>query len=272
MKIWAAGAWPCRDGVELDLVAAGWVALTQSGAGHGGHETLRLTEQGILCVAEARRRNQRALSAHDALAARMVRELLLGGRVVWRELSLRAQAQGQGNLLAEQDAQLDADAGGEVEAEAVADAELFLRPSAAPAAASKPQWRVARPDVFSVRNTSVEEYLQPVVHEIKVSRADLLSDLRHAAKRESYQWLCSECYYVFPVGVAEAAEIPEAFGVWVLHGTVEDGHLELLRPARHKPCKLPFSVWLALAKATPVRLDEELAQRHLGASGVDESS
>ena len=48
-------------------------------------------------------------------------------------------------------------------------------------------WRIARPDVFSVRRTSVEDYLQPMVHEVKVSRADLLSDLRHSAKRESYQ-------------------------------------------------------------------------------------
>lgn len=46
---------------------------------------------------------------------------------------------------------------------------------------------MARPDVFSVRHTSVEAYLQPVMHEIKVCRADLLSDLRHAVKREAYQ-------------------------------------------------------------------------------------
>ena len=96
MKIWAAGAsWPVRDGVELDLVAAGWVALTSAQAGQGGHETLRLTELGVHCLAEARRLNRRALSAHDALATRMTRELLLAGRVVWRELSLRAQGQGE---------------------------------------------------------------------------------------------------------------------------------------------------------------------------------
>ena len=46
---------------------------------------------------------------------------------------------------------------------------------------------MARPGVFSVRHTSVEDYLQPMVHEVKISRTDLLSDLRHSAKRESYQ-------------------------------------------------------------------------------------
>ncbi|MBT9494748.1 MAG: hypothetical protein IV107_20880 [Paucibacter sp.] len=258
MKIWSSAAWPCHDGIELDLIAAAWVEPVQAGS---GHKTLRLTELGIRCVAEARRRNQRALSPHDALAARMARELLLGGRIVWRELPLRARAlapspEGESEPASEPKA-----------AGASDDAAFSLEAMQAPAG-SKPAWRVARPDIFSVRNTSVEDYLQPVVHEIKVSRADLLSDLRHAAKRDAYQWLCSECFYVFPAGVAEAAEVPEEFGVWVLHGAVEDGRLELLRPARHKSCKLPFSVWLALAKAAPVRLEEESAQAQL-AAGAD---
>ena len=123
---------------------------------------------------------------------------------------------------------------------------------------------MARPDVFSVRHTSVEAYLQPMVHEVKVSRADLLSDLRHAAKRESYQWLSCETYYVFPAGVAEVDEIPQPFGVWVQHGPLDSGKLELMRPAVHVPCKLPFAVWMALAKATPVRIDGDGAQRELG--------
>jgi len=103
-----------------------------------------------------------------------------------------------------------------------------------------------------------------MVHEVKVSRADLLSDLRHAAKRESYQWLSCETYYVFPAGVAEPQEVPQEFGVWVLNGTIESGMLDLVRPARHAPCKLPFAVWMALAKATPARLDGEAVQRQLG--------
>jgi ABC-type sulfate/molybdate transport systems ATPase subunit len=37
---------------------------------------------------------------------------------------------------------------------------------------------MAKPDVFSIRNTSVEAYAEPLVHEVKVRRADLLADLR----------------------------------------------------------------------------------------------
>ena len=103
-----------------------------------------------------------------------------------------------------------------------------------------------------------------MVHEIKVSRADLLSDLRHAAKRESYQWLSCETYYVFPAGVAEPHEIPEAFGIWTLSGSIDDGSLDLVRPARHTPCRLPFTVWMALAKAQPLRVVEgDAVQGHL---------
>jgi hypothetical protein len=122
----------------------------------------------------------------------------------------------------------------------------------------------------------VEAYLQPMVHEVKFSRADLLSDLRHAAKRQAYEWLCSECYYLFPAGVAKPNEIPEQFGVWLLHGSVDSGEFELVRPARHQPCKLPFAVWLALAKATPLRSEPDdaaapaAAQAQLGESQLDE--
>jgi hypothetical protein len=129
---------------------------------------------------------------------------------------------------------------------------------------ARASWRMARPDVFSVRHTSVEAYLQPMVHEVKVGRADLLSDLRHAAKRASYQWLSCETFFVFPAGVAEPQEIPEDFGVWILDGSIEDGTLDLVRPARHSPCKLPFAVWMALAKATPMRPDIEAPQHQLG--------
>ena len=260
MKIWRSAGWPSRDPIEIDLLAAQWVALCVA---PGGHETLRITDTGIQLLAQARRRNQRAASPHDRLAQRMAGLLMNAGRIVWRELSLRSRVNGVG-------LPLSAAADSSTMAQAVTDAlwppvetDDVVAPELVDSTA-KAVWRIARPDVFSVRNTTVEDYLQPAVHEIKVSRADLLSDLRHAAKRESYQWLCSECYFVFPAGIAEPDEIPEAFGVWVLHGAVDDGRLELLRPARHSHCKLPFSVWLALAKSTPERSDDDGAQGHLG--------
>jgi hypothetical protein len=249
MSIWRSAGWPCRDVLELDLVAAGWAKLVQ---GTDGHETIRLTDAGIRLLAEARQRNQRSLSAHDQLAARVAANLMAAGRIVWRELSLRAR--------------INVDDQSSAGAALMTDEALRFEDETVRQRAhqGKASWRMARPDVFSLRRTSVEDYLQPMVHEVKVSRADLLSDLRHAAKRESYQWLSCETYYVLPAGVAEPHEIPEEFGVWLLNGPIDAGTLDLVRPARHVPCKLPFQVWMALAKATPATLDDEATQRELG--------
>jgi hypothetical protein len=254
MSIWRSAGWPCRDAVELDVVAAGWAKLMQ---GADGHETIRLTDAGIRLLADARQRNQRSLSAHDLLAARVAANLMAAGRIVWRELSLRAR------INAEDPSSTGA---APVVNEALSFGGETVRPQRHQ---GKTSWRMARPDVFSLRRTSVEDYLQPMVHEVKVSRADLLSDLRHAAKRESYQWLSCETYYVLPAGVAEPHEIPEEFGVWLLNGPTDSGTLDLVRPARHVPCKLPFQVWMALAKATPAALDDDATQRELGDT-VDE--
>jgi hypothetical protein len=251
MALWRSAGWPSRDAVEIDLLAAGWVVRH---SGPGGHETPQLTDAGLQLLAAARQRNQRARSAHDRLAHRVALQLMTTGRLVWRELSLRAQVP--------------------AEAAAVASpaAGLLFAPDEppdgvgdAPGQGDGKAWRMARPDVFSVRHTSVERYLQPMVHEIKVSRADLLSDLRHAAKRAAYQWLCGECHYVFPAGIAEPEELPDELGVWVVHGDIDQGRLELLRPARHAACELPFAVWMALAQATPLRADHDGLQAHLGA-------
>ena len=203
----------------------------------------------------------RALSLHDRLGQKFAAQLLAAGRIVWAELSLRAVID-------------SVPVGDGVPPAATADAPANTAPAMAPlwadddhapaAHAATNVWRMARPDLFSVRNTSVPAYLRPMVHEVKASRADLLSDLRHDAKRQAYQWLCEECYYVFPAGIAEPDEIPEHFGIWVLHGSVEDGRFELLRPARHNRCTLPFAVWMALCKATPLRSEDDPAQAHLG--------
>lgn len=244
MQLWRSAGWPCRDAVEVDLLAWGLVSLQCS---HTGHETLSLTSTGLTCLAEARQGNVRAQSRHDRLADRVARELLAAGRVVWRELTLRAPVD------------LPADPSDAAPAAFVLNeappvglwgpGEL----TEAPAATRPAAWRLARMDVFSVRHTTVEAYLQPAVHEIKVSRADLFSDLRHPTKRQAYEALCSECWYVFPAGMAEPREIPPEWGIWVVHGGegVDDGRVELVRPARHQPCRLPFPVWMALARSNP---------------------
>ena len=247
MQIWRSAGWPCKDGLEIDLLAAGLVVLQTTA---DGHEHLKLTEAGLQSLAQARQRSVRALTAHDRLAHRFGQQLLSSGRIVWRELALRAA--------------LEAPTAPEREPPPGQPALPWLDQAAPCPPAQAQTWRLARPDLFSVRHTSVQSYLQPVVHEIKFSRADLLSDLRHRAKRQAYEWLCEACYYVFPAGVAKPNEIPEHLGIWVLHGSLENGEFELLRAARHTRCELPFAGWMALAKATPLQSDCELAQAQLG--------
>lgn len=211
--IYRSAGWPCQDPVEIDLLAAGMLDRVRT---VNGHESLRVTEAGVHLLAQTLARNRAAMSAHEALVERVAQEMGRAGRIAWRGLSLRAQVP-------------------------CGDAGKPLR------------WCVARPDVFSIRNTTVEAYAQPLVHEVKVRRADLLSDLRLADKRASYLDL-GECWYVLGEDargrcIAAPDEVPPECGVLVL----EQGRLRVARPAPNRERRpVPFGLWLALAKATPV--------------------
>jgi hypothetical protein len=125
-------------------------------------------------------------------------------------------------------------------------------------------WAMAMPDVFSIRHTTVEDYLEPVAHEIKVRRADLLADLRRPEKGEAYLQMSSQCWYVLREGIGAAEEIPPAFGVMVARAAA----LEVLRPAPRRAMQLPFAAWMALARAVPEPWDDE-AQGRRGAPRDD---
>ncbi|GAB3767451.1 hypothetical protein GCM10028796_29190 [Ramlibacter monticola] len=226
--IYRSAGWPCQDALEIDLLAAGLLERVRAGA---GPETLRVTDAGMRWLASMLVRNRSALSAHETLVRRVAQEMARAGRLAWTGLSLRAQV-------------------------ATGDAERPLR------------WCVARPDVFSIRHTSVESYVEPIVHEIKVRRADLLADLRQEAKRAAYRDL-GECWYVLgadargrPVG--EPDEVPAGYGVIL---AAPGNRLTVARPAQ-RPARagLPFGVWMALAKATPVDSPDDDAQGLLAAN------
>lgn len=224
--VYRSAGWPCQDPLEIDLLAAGLLERRDSAA---GHETLRVTDSGMQWLATVLARNRSALSAHEALVQRVAQEMARAGRLAWTGLSLRAQV-----------------ATGEP-----------ARPL---------RWCIARPDVFSIRHTSVESYVEPIVHEIKVRRSDLLADLRQDAKRGAYRDL-GECWYVLGVDgrgrtIAEADEVPAECGVMQLQGE----RLAVVRPAlRPARAGLPFGVWMALAKATPVANSDADAQGLLAA-------
>lgn len=227
--IYRSAGWPCGDPVEVDLLAAG---LLERRCSAFGHETLRVTDRGIAHIASSLVANRAALSAHEALVEQVAREMTRSGRIAWRGLGLRARL-----------------------------------PAAE--ADGKARWCIARPDVFSIRNTSVEAYAQPVVHEIKVRRADLMADLRKPDKRAAYLDLGGECWYVLgrdardrPIATPE--EIPAECGVLVLEG----GRLVVARSAVHRAQpRMPFGLWMALAKAQPVAGFDEDAQGLLCGEG-----
>lgn len=159
-------------------------------------------------------------------------------------------------------------------------ADLHTAPMRRASSAEAGRWVVAMPDVYSVRQTSVENYLLPICHEIKVRRADLLADLKRPAKGQAYRALASECWYVLRAGIGLPEEIPPEFGVLVAHPApsceaMADaaasfdggyGRLEVLRPAPRRAFKPDFALWMALAQATPERFDDPTQQ-----AGLDEA-
>lgn len=112
-----------------------------------GHTTVRLTEAGMRFVAQTADQNRQLRSAHENLVDMVARNMQREGRIVWTGLNLRARV-------------TDPDGDG--------------------------TWKWCMPDVFSIRNSSVESYLEPIVHEIKVNRADLLGDIKRPEKRKAY--------------------------------------------------------------------------------------
>jgi hypothetical protein len=214
-EVFRSAGWPCRDGIEIELLAAG---LLERERGPYGHETLRVTELGIAALAETLEKNRARRDAHELLVERVAREMTRAGRLAWRGLAVRAKVE----------------AG----------------------------WAMAMPDVFSIRHTTVEAYAEPIVHEVKVQRSDLLADLRRACKREAYLQLGGECWYVIKAGIAATDEVPPECGVIV----AEASRLVVARPAPRRPATMGFGLWMALARATPVegwRLAD--AQASLGA-------
>jgi hypothetical protein len=213
-EMYRSAGWPFQDIVEIELLAAG---LLERVVEKSGHECVRVTDAGVAYLAYTAQLNRNALSKHEALVEQVARCMQGDGRIVWRDLSLRAWLPPQGET-----------------------------PGC---------WRITRPDVFSIRNTSVQAYLEPIVHEIKVSRADLLGDLKKMEKRSAYLEVGGQCWYVLGCDakgkpIADEGEIPTECGVMVS----VDGKLEVIRTAPKRPANgLPFAVWMALAKAVPVQ-------------------
>jgi hypothetical protein len=252
-EIYRSSGWPCHDMLEVELLAAGQLERVRSA---DGHETLRVTGAGIHTLARVFATSQgRAQPARGAGGTGGAGHGP-AGRLAWRGLALRAQVPLA--LWGECDTAPD------------------LPPEMPPLIASEPRpgsprspptaghaWVMACPDVYSIRRSTVEAYLEPVVHEIKVSRADLLGDLKKPAKRAAYLNMASACWYVLgndargrPVG--GPADVPPECGVLL----VEGGQLVVAREAPRRAIeRLPLQVWMTLAQAGPVWREDEPPQQ-----------
>jgi len=229
-ELWRSAGWPCRDSIELDLLAAGLLERRFDAA---QRETLHLTDAGIQALAATLAKNRAARDAHEALVARVALAMQRAGRVVWRGLALRAPLV-------------------DIESADAGDAPDARDPS-------RLRWVIAMPDVYSIRHTTVEAFTEPVVHEIKVRRADLLADLKRPDKGAAYRAIASQCWYVLGEGVGSEADVPTEYGVLI----ESHGSLELARPAPRRPVTPDFAVWMALARANAEPQAEEAAQAPL---------
>ena len=223
-EVYRSAGWPFLDTIEMELIAAGLLERVTEAT---GHETVRVTASGIAHLALSIQKNRQSRSAHEMLVDRVGQEMLRDGRVVWTGLGLRAGL---------------------------------------PSEAGEPiRWKMCRPYVFSIRNTSVASYLEPIVHEIKVSRADLLGDLKSKDKRDSYLDVGGQCWYVLgcdikgrPIGQAD--DVPPECGVLI----AEPDRLHVARNATKRTSRdLPFAIWMALAKAVPLRADEPVLSQQI---------
>ena len=250
-QMYRSAGWPFQDVLEVELLAAGLLARVP--AAQGG-DTLRVTDAGLRAIRDGAVGNRQALSAHEALVQRVAQAQRAAGRLVWRGIALRVPLPKSEENVASA-----------LEESAQTAIESIVN-EAAPQA-PRTRWAVAQPDVFSVRHTSVEAYLEPVVHEIKVSRADLLSDLRRPHKRAAYLQMGGACWYVLGLDargrpIAQPEEVPPECGVLQWDGE----RLHALRRAPQRAFeRLPFGTWMALARATPWVGEEETAQQPLEA-------
>jgi hypothetical protein len=240
--------------LEAELLAAGLVERVLSAQ---GHETLRVTDAGIHTLARVFASNKAARTPHETLVEQVALAMGRAGRLAWRGLTLRVQVPLEllgANALPDNPPVPIPGSQGLIAAEVGPLYEAPVGPAQA--------WVTACPDVFSIRHSSVESYLEPVVHEIKVNRSDLLGDLKKPEKRAAYLGLASACWYVLGQdakgrSIGAPDEIPPECGVMLM----EAGVLKVGREAPRRGLeRLPFHVWMALAKAGPALREDEAVQ------------
>lgn len=197
------------DNLDLDLVAHGYIRRREESSSWGGRHCYAITDAGELALVAEKERNVAIRSPHHDLGGRLAQGLRDKGRMTWEDVEFVVRRPNVSKLAASMGI------AGYVERTA------FMG--------------VVRPDVFSLEPTHSEERFNPCVHEVKVSRADFLSDLKKPEKRLAYGCLAEAVYYVCPKGVIGLDEVPAGCGL--LYET-ETGQFELVKRPRKRKVSL----------------------------------
>ena len=110
-----------------------------------------------------------------------------------------------------------------------------------------------RLDAFAL-NTLPHTAMKRVGYEIKISRADFLTELKHPLKRRMGMRYSNEFYFVSPTGVMEISEIPADCGwIEVGHATPEEWRHLISRHAGFFNYDLPTTSYCMVRVPAPWR-------------------
>ncbi|ABE47278.1 hypothetical protein [Polaromonas sp. JS666] len=182
------------DSIDLDLIALKTIVLEATGS---GYTKIKITELGLATLHQRRQNDLSVRQVHHDLGGRVAEYLREQGRITWENIQFK-------NLMASEDLKTS---GGE----------------------PYQFWKHVRPDVFSIAPTLDMKTANPCVHEVKVSRADFLSDKAKPEKRQAYAMLAQAVYYVAPEGMIQLHELPKEVGLLV---EVKAGQFTLVKRAR----------------------------------------
>jgi hypothetical protein len=185
--------------LDLDLQRLGLIRLSDAGTSYSA------TEAGAQALAEQTVRDRERRAPHHELGGRVAQWLQEQGRMTWDGVEFRVR---EPDVYARAKA-MAIDVGDERGV-------LFSFP---------------RPDVFSVVQSFDPERINPLVHEIKVSRADYLADVANPLKRLAYACIADAVHYVLPAGLVEPHEVPTSCGLIV---ELEPGAFKVLKRAKKR--------------------------------------
>jgi hypothetical protein len=195
------------DGIDLDLLGQGLVKNEPNN--FSGGSVVSLTDKGVKTLHAHRQADIENRNGHHSLGNRVAAMLRAKGRMTWENVELRhkryTKGEGQNQINYE-------------------------------------HFQYVRPDVFSIEPTLKHERANPCVHEIKVSRADFLTEMAKPEKREAYAGMAEAVYFVAPEGIIKPEEVPDGCGLLV---EAPSGEFKLLKRPRKR--KVVLEPWHYLA-------------------------